>query len=379
MELKTFEAAIEHMDTLKSDELLFSMGPQHPSTHGVLRLLVKSDGEVVREVTPILGYLHRSIEKNSETMTYLSMIPCQDRIDYVSAMFNEVASCMGTEKLVGIEVPERAEWIRVIMCELQRLASHFLWLGSFGLDLGASSLFMYCFRDREKILEMFENVTGQRLLYVYMRPGGVRNDVTPEFMRRLYEFVKTQPPLIDEYEELFTGNAILRNRLIGIGVLTKEMAINFGCSGPMLRGSGVQWDIRKNDSYSAYHRFDWEVPVFPEGDCYARYKVRLMEMRQSIRILEQAMEGLPEGDYTGKVPKVIKPSRGDCYVRIESPRGEMGVFMASDGSKMPARVHFRSPSFVNLSAIGVMAPGHLIADLIAILGSIDIVLGDVDR
>lgn len=368
-------------DTLPTDELTINFGPQHPSTHGVLRLEVKADGEVITKITPYLGYLHRGVEKNLESKEYLQGIPLLDRCDYLGSMFNCYIMTLCAEELAEIEAPRRAEWIRVIAMELNRIASHLLWWGTFMLDLGATSPLFYAFREREDIVDMLELISGARLLYNYIRPGGVRADVTPEFMKMLAGFVKRFPPYIDEYEELVTGNAIFVERVTNVGVISTERAINWGLAGPVLRGSGVAWDLRLDEPYSAYPEFNFDKAVEYEGDVMARYKVRMMEMRQSNRILGQAVEGLPEGQYTAKVPVSVKCKQGMTYGRIEGPRGELGGFMVAeaDGAKKPWRFHLRAPSFINLAAIEEMSVGYMIADMIAILGSVDIVLGDVDR
>lgn len=366
-------------DTLDTEDLILNMGPQHPSTHGVLRLKVKTDGEVVKEVVPYLGYLHRGIEKNCEQKEYLQFFPIVDRADYLSSMFNNMICTQAVENLMDVQVPDRAQWIRVIVMEMNRIASHLFWWGTFLLDLGALTPFFYALRDREDVMDILELASGARLLYNYIRPGGVRSDVNPAFIKKSHEFVKKFPGYIDEYEELVTGNAIFVERVTGVGVISKERAVARGLSGPMLRGSGVNWDLRKNEPYGAYPKFKFDVPVEDGCDVMARYKVRMMEMRQSTRIIKQALDGLPEGDHTAKVPAILKPKAGVTYARIESPRGELGAYLVSDGTKKPVRFHLRAPSFVNLAAIDEMSRGHMIADLVAILGSVDIVLGDVDR
>lgn len=381
MQSERFDILRSRQDSLPTDELTINFGPQHPSTHGVLRLEAKADGEVITKITPYLGYLHRGVEKNLESKEYLQGIPLLDRCDYLASMFNSYIMTACAEELAEIEAPRRAEWIRVIAMELNRISSHLLWWGTFLLDLGATSPLFYAFRDREAIQDMLELISGARLLFNYIRPGGVRADVTPEFMNNLSDFVKRFPPFIDEYEELVTGNAIFIERVTNVGTISKERAINWALSGPMLRGSGVNWDIRIDEPYSAYPEFQFDRAVEYEGDVMARYKVRMMEMRQSNRILKQAVEGLPEGPYTAKVPVSVKCKQGMTYRRIESPRGELGGFMVveADGAKKPWRFHLRAPSFVNLAAIEEMCLGYMIADMIAILGSVDIVLGDVDR
>ncbi|MEP0814758.1 MAG: NADH-quinone oxidoreductase subunit D [bacterium] len=377
----TTETLRRRTDSLATDELTINFGPQHPSTHGVLRLEVKANGEVITCVDSHLGYLHRGIEKNLESKEFLQGIPLLDRADYLSSMFNSYIMTACAEELAEIEPTKRAEWIRVIMMELNRISSHLLWWGTFLLDLGATTPMFYAFREREDICDMFELVTGARLLFNYIRPGGVRADVTPEFMKRLAKFTETFPKYMDEYEELVTGNAIFVERVTSVGVMSAERAINWGLSGPMLRGSGVAWDLRIDEPYCAYPDFTFDRAVDSGCDVMARYRVRMMEMRQSNRILKQAVEGLPEGPYTAKVPVSIKCKQGMTYRRIESPRGELGGFMVTseDKAKKPWRFHLRAPSFVNLSAIEELTLGYMIGDLIAILGGVDIVLGDVDR
>jgi NADH-quinone oxidoreductase subunit D len=376
-----FDQLAKRIDTLPTDEITINFGPQHPSTHGVLRLEAKANGEVIMKITPHLGYLHRGVEKNLETKEFLQGIPLLDRCDYLASMHNSYIMTACVEELAEIEAPKRAEWIRVIVMEMNRIASHLLWWGTFCLDLGASSPLLYAFRDREDILDMLEMVSGARLLYNYIRPGGVRADVTPEFMKKLAEFTKRFPPYIDEYEELVTGNAIFIARVTNVGRISAERAVSWGLSGPTLRGSGIDWDIRRDEPYSAYPDFTFDVPVEQGCDVMSRYKVRMMEMRQCNRMLKQAIEGLPEGAYTAKVPVSVRCKKGMVYKRIESPRGELGGFMVTDEdkAKKPWRFHLRAPSFVNLAAIDEMSAGYMIADMIAILGSIDIVLGDVDR
>lgn len=366
-------------DTLLTEEMVLNMGPQHPSTHGVLRLVLETDGEVIKKCTPYIGYLHRGIEKQSEHKEYLQIIPLWDRADYLSSMHMSYIITFAAESLMKIEVPRRAEYIRVICMELQRIASHLIWFGTFALDSGAITPIFYAFRERELVLDLLELASGARLLYNYIRPGGVRMDINREFCHRLEKFIIHFEDYLDEYEELYTKNAIFINRAKNVGVLRSEDAINFGASGPVLRGSGVKWDIRKDEPYSVYEEFDFEVPTGENGDVLDRYNVRFYEMRQAIRIVKQALEGLPEGKYTARVPTSIKPEKGEVYVRIESPRGELGCYLVSDGGKVPYRLHVRAPSFVNLSALDIMLRGHLIADVVLILGSIDIVLGDVDR
>ena len=367
-------------------QMVINMGPQHPSTHGVLRLELVLEGEVVVEVRPNIGYLHRCFEKYAEEVgDYAKVIPYTDRMDYVSAMNQEHGYVVAVERMLEIEVPERVEYIRVIVAELQRIASHLLGIGAFGLDLGAFTPFLYCFTEREKILDIFEKTTGARLLYNYMAPGGLMRDIHKDFKSDTAEFVKTFRPKIKELNDLLSYNKIFIKRTANIGVLPEKVALNYGASGPVLRGSGVKWDLRKDDPYSIYDRFDFEIPVGKGelgtlGDCWDRYIVRVGEMEQSLRIIEQALEGLPdEGDVSEGIPKRVRPKAGEIYTRTESPRGELGYYIVSDKSGGPFRVKARAPSFVHLGMLPSISKGALISDLVAIVGSIDIVLGEVDR
>jgi NADH-quinone oxidoreductase subunit D len=369
---------------LVTEEMVLNMGPQHPSTHGVLRLELKLEGEVITKVIPHIGYLHRCFEKHAEAMTYPQVIPYTDRMDYLASMYNEFGYAIAVEKLLGIEVPERVEYIRVIMGELQRIASHLVALGTYGADIGAVTPFLFCFRDREKILSLFEMTCGARLLYNYIWVGGVSHDLHPDFIRLAREFVTYFRPKIKELNDLLTNNKIFIERTANIGILPLDTAINYGITGPMLRGSGMKWDLRKNDPYSVYNKFDFDIPVGEGlvgtvGDSWDRYYVRILEMEQSLRILEQALEQIPEGDVTSAIPKRVKPPAGQVYSRVENPRGELGYFIISDGSVNPFRVKVRAPSFVNLGVMDELCRGHMVADIIAILGSVDIVLGEVDR
>ena len=361
------------------EEMYVNMGPQHPSTHGVLRLLLRLDGEVIIEAIPYIGYLHRCHEKIYENRTYLQIIPYTDRLDYIAAMSNNFGFCLAVERMMGITVPERAEYIRVIMAELQRIASHLVWVGTFGLDLGNFTIFMYCFRERERIVDLFEMTSGQRLNYSYYRIGGVAMDIHSGFVEEGLAFLNYFRPRLTEYDRLFTDNRIFQERVKGIGILDLKTAVNYGISGPMLRASGLKWDLRRDDPYSIYDRFEFEIPIGERGDCWDRYIVRMEEMRQSIRILEQALCSIPPGEVQAKVPKTIKPPAGEIYSRIEAPRGELGFYIISDGTTKPYRVKIRAPSFVNLGVAPVILPGCLVADCVAVLGSIDIVLGEVDR
>mgnify|MGYP000513051449 CR=1 FL=1 len=364
---------------LKRRELIVNMGPQHPSTHGVLRVILELEGETVVNATPVLGYLHRCFEKICESWTYVQIVPFCDRNDYVAAMLDEHAMCLAIERLMDLEVPERAEYIRVIVTELNRIASHLLWLGTFGLDLGAVTPFLYAFRDRELIIDLFQRLTGARLFYSYLRIGGVRNDLPDGFLKELEDFLDYLDRVMGEYDALLTNNPIFVARTRGVGVLRPEDALRSSASGPFLRASGVRWDLRKNRPYSIYNRFDFEVPVGTSGDCYDRYLVRLGEIRQSSRIIYQALRDIPDGPVRADVPKVIKPPEGRGYSRIESPRGELGVYLVSDGSATPYRVYWRAPSFYNLQLLPAISRGYRMADMTAIIGSIDIVLGEIDR
>jgi NADH-quinone oxidoreductase subunit D len=369
---------------VKTEEMVLNMGPQHPSTHGVLRLELTLDGEIITKVVPHIGYLHRCFEKHCEVMTYPQVIPYTDRMDYLAAMGNEFGYVIGVEKLLGIQVPQRVEYIRVIMAELQRIASHLVAIGTYGADIGAFTPFLYCFRDRERILNLFEITCGARLLYNYIWIGGLSHDLHPDFIRLTKEFIREFKPNLKELNNLLTYNKIFIDRTANVGILPLETAINFGITGPMLRASGLKWDLRKDDTYSVYNKFDFEIPVGKGkmgtvGDSWDRYYVRVLEMEESIKIIEQAIAQLPDGDVTSAIPKKIKPPVGHIYSRVENPRGELGYFIISDGSTSPFRVKVRAPSFVNLQIMDELCRGHLVADVIAILGSVDIVLGEVDR
>lgn len=370
---------------LTEHEMVINMGPQHPSTHGVLRLELVVDGEVVVDAIPHIGYLHRCFEKHAEHMTnYQQVIPYCDRMDYVAAMNNDLGYAVACEKLLKIKVPERVEYIRVIMAELQRIASHLIAIGSYGMDIGAFTPFLYCFRDREHILDIFEQTCGARLLYNYIWIGGLSHDVPANFADKVKDFCTYFRPNIKELNDLLSFNKIFIKRTANVGVLPPEVAINCGATGPMLRGSGVKWDLRKNDPYSIYDRFEWEIPVGTGemgtvGDCWDRYMVRVHEMEQSVNIMEQAVQQLPQGDVQSAIPKRIRPEPSEVYVRTETPKGELGYYIISDGTASPFRVKVRPPCFVNLSILPTICRGAMIADVVAILGSIDIVLGEVDR
>jgi NADH-quinone oxidoreductase subunit D len=389
---------------LTGETMVLNMGPQHPSTHGVLRLMLELDGEEVVNCVPDIGYLHTGIEKNMESRRYEQSIVMTDRMDYLNPMGNNLVYCLAMEKLIDLDVPPRAQVLRVLLAELTRINSHLVWLGTHALDIGAMSVFLYCFREREKLLDIFEMVSGQRMMSTYFRPGGLWRDVPEEFEPAVRDFIDYFPPRLDDYEKLLTANPIWLDRTQGIGFLSADDAIRLGCSGPVLRGSGVNWDIRKALPYSGYENFDFDVPLGQHGDIYDRYLVRMEEMRQSLRIVQQALDNLPGGLFRSNNRKYVPPPRselgtsmeavihhfklwtegfrppkGEVYVRVESPRGELGCFLASDGSPKPWRVHFRTPSFVHLSVLPHMAKGYLIADLVGIIGTVDIVLGDCDR
>ncbi|HET8679992.1 MAG TPA: NADH-quinone oxidoreductase subunit D [bacterium] len=366
--------------SLRTEELMLNMGPQHPSTHGVLRLVVTLDGENIVEVQPDIGYLHSSVEKMMEYRTYLQNVALTDRgMDYLTALANEEGYLLAVERLGNIEVPPRAKWLRTIMLEFQRLSSHLVWLGTWGIDLGATTVFLYCFRERERILDLFEQVSGGRLHHVYFRPGGVYEDLPEGWTDRALQFCDEFPDRLQEYHDLLTGNPIFLARVQGVGALPRDAAINLGACGPVGRASGVNFDVRKAFPYEAYNEVDFDVPVYETGDCFARYMVRMDEMRESTRIIQQAIKKLPGGDIRSKVQVTVKLPRGEAYSRTESPRGDLGVFLVSDGKDMPYRVKIRAPSFANLYALTEMMRGWKVADVIAILGSVDIVLSDVDR
>lgn len=389
---------------LTGETMLLNMGPQHPSTHGVLRLLLELDGEIIVNCIPDIGYLHTGIEKNMEAKTYLKAEVMTDRLDYMNPIGNNLSYVMAVEKLVDVDVPPRAQALRVILVELQRIASHLVWLGTSGLDLAAMSMFLYCFREREQILDIFELVSGQRMMTTYIRPGGVWRDVPVEFESAVREFLKIFPKRVDEYETLLTKNPLFLDRMLGIGKLDSATALSFGVTGPPLRASGVNWDLRKARPYMGYEQYDFNVPVLTEGDTYARYLVRIQELRESLKIVQQAMNKLPMGPVHSENHKFVPPPRSEIgvsmeslihhfklwtegfpapkasvYSAVESPRGELGILLEGDGGPKPLRVHLRTPSFDNLGVLSQIVKGHLVADLVAILSSIDIVLGDIDR
>jgi len=387
-----------------NNTMILNMGPQHPSTHGVLRVVLELDGEVVVKATPDIGFLHRGLEKLAESKTYHQCIPLTDRMDYVAGMSNNLAYVMAVEKLLGLEVPPRAQAIRVLLCELQRIASHLLWVGTHAHDIGAMTPLFYSFRERDEILFLFEMVCGSRLTPSFFRVGGLAQDLPEGFEAKCREFIKTFPGHVEEYETLLTRNKIWMRRTQGVGAISAEEAINWGLSGPILRASNVNWDLRKVMPYSGYENYEFIVPTGKNGDVYDRYLVRMMEMRQSNEIARQVLDKLPGGAVVADNPKVVYPRKekvqesiealihhfhlasegfptpkGEVYASVESPKGELGFYLVSNGSSKPWRFRVRPPSFINLSALSTMAKGRLVADVVAIIGSIDIVLGEVDR
>jgi NADH-quinone oxidoreductase subunit D len=391
-------------EAIEGKTMLLNMGPQHPSTHGVLRLLLELDGEFVVNVIPDIGFLHTGVEKHMEYKTFEKAVVMTDRLDYLNNIGNNLVYCLAVEKLVDLDVPPRAQAIRVILTELQRIASHLVWLGTHALDLAAMSVFLYCFREREMILDIMEMCSGQRMMTSYFRPGGLWRDVPVEFEDAVRQFLRIFPARIDEYEALLTKNPLFIERTKHIGVLSAEDAIKWGVTGPSLRASGVAHDLRKVRPYSGYEQYDFEIPTHTDGDTYARYLVRMEEMRQSVRIVQQALDKLPYGPTRSNNRKFVPPPRselghsmeavihhfklftegfpapkGAVYVAVESPRGELGVYLEGDGGPKPYRIHWRTPSFANLQVLKLLAKGHLVADLVALIGTIDIVLGDVDR
>ena len=384
--------------------MVLNMGPQHPSTHGVLRLLIELDGETVAKCQPDIGYLHTGIEKECEVKTYAQAVTLTDRVDYLAPMSNNLCYSLAVEKLLQLEIPPQAQWMRVMLVELTRLNSHLVWLGTHAIDIGAMSVFLYCFREREDILRIFEMFSGQRMMTSYIRPGGLALEPPRGWQTRVRKFIDAFPSKVDEYEELLTSNPIWIGRTKGVGHISLEDMLDLGVTGPMLRAAGLKTDARKNEPYSSYDQFDFEVPTRTENDVYARYQVRVEEMRQSARIIRQAVEGMPSGPWKADAPHVVLPDRekmktqmealiyhfkiitegfrvpeGEVYQVVESPRGELAHYMVSDGSSSPYRVFMRTPSFGNLQATGTMVEGSLIADVIASIGSMDFVLGDTDR
>lgn len=388
----------------QEEKVILSMGPQHPSTHGVLRLVLELDGETVVRAIYDIGYLHTGFEKSFEDKTYSQGITLTDRMDYLAPLSNNLAFCLATEKLLDLEIPPRAQWIRVLLTELTRIGSHLVWLGTHAIDIGAMTVFLYCFREREDLMHIFEMVSGQRMMTSFFRIGGLALEPPIGWLKAVERVLKKFPQRIDEYEGLLTKNPIWTGRTQGVGVISKEDAIAYGLSGPSLRGSGVDWDVRKKQPYSSYDKFEFNVPVRTQGDVFARYMVRVEEMRESLKIVRQAMEGLPEGRIKANAPHIVMPDResmktsiesliyhfkivtegfhppiGEVYQSIESPRGELGIYMVSNGSPKPWRCHVRAPSFANLQALPKMIEGRLIADVVACIGSIDVILGEIDR
>lgn len=375
----TTEETVTTEGGVRTEDLFINMGPQHPSTHGVLRVLATFDGEVVTSAKADVGYLHRCFEKIAEKRQLFQVIPYTDRTDYLSAITNELCFAMAVEKLLDVEVPLRAQYIRFIMAELQRIASHLLFIGTFALDLGAVTVFLYTWRERERLLDIFESVTGARMLYNYIRLGGVRNDLYDGFETTVENFLNDLEDKLDEYHGVLTGNRIFEKRTQGVGIVSAEDAIRFGASGPVLRASGIKYDVRKVDPYLVYDKYDFEVPTRTEGDCYARYVVRFEEIKESIKLIRHGLADLPHGDaIIGDVPRRIK-MEGDTFARVDSPRGEVACYLVGDGTDQAYRLKWRSPCFVHLQLLELMAKGRLVADLVASIGSLDIVMGEVDR
>jgi NADH-quinone oxidoreductase subunit D len=388
----------------KDQHMVLNMGPQHPSTHGVLRLVLEIDGEIVVRLYPEIGYLHTGIEKTCEAKFYQQVVPLTDRVDYLGPMANNLCYCLAVEKLLGLEIPERAQWIRVLLTELTRLNSHLIWLGTHAMDIGALTVFLYTFREREEILRIFEAVAGQRMMTSYFRIGGLSMEPPLDLFGRIQAFIKTFPEKIDEYSNLLTGNPIFRNRLMGIGMLSPEDAIALAVTGPTMRASGIDFDLRREMPYSGYEKFQFRVPISTRCDCWGRYEVRLDEMRESVKIIQQALDGMPGGPIKADAPKIILPDRekmktqmealihhfkivtegfnvpaGEVYQGIESGHGQVGYYVVSDGTAKPYRVHMRYPGFASLQALETMCQGRMLADVVAVIGSIDIVLGEIDR
>ena len=384
--------------------MILNMGPQHPSTHGVLRLVLEIDGENVVSCAPDIGYLHTGIEKTCEAKFYQQVVPLTDRVDYLSPMTNNLCYCLAVEKLLGLEIPERAQYIRVLLNELTRISSHLVWLGTHALDIGALTMFLYCWREREDVSRIYEKVSGQRMMSSYFRIGGLALEPPLDLFKQVQDFLDKMPSRIDQYENMLTGNPIWMGRLKGVGYLSPEDAIALGVTGPPMRASGVDWDLRRDMPYSGYEKFDFKVPVSDVGDVWARYVVRMQEMRESLKICQQALDGMPEGRIVAIAPKIVLPDReqmktqmesmihhfkivtegfavpaGEVFQAVESPRGEMGYYAVSDGTAKPYRVHMRNPSFATLQALETMCKGRMLADVVAVIGSIDIVLGEIDR
>lgn len=389
---------------LEGETMLLNMGPQHPSTHGVLRLLLELDGEIVVSCIPDIGFLHTGVEKNMEAKSYQKAEVMTDRLDYLNPLGNNLAFCLAVEKLCELDVPPRAQVLRVLLAELTRIASHLLWLGTSALDLGAMSLFLYTMREREMIMDIFEMISGQRMMTTYIRPGGLWRDVPVEFEGALRDFLEIMPDRIKEYESLLNKNLLFLDRTVGIGVITSAQCLQYGVTGPILRATGVAHDVRKSDPYSGYEDYDFDIPTQTAGDVRARYLVRMDELRQSLRIIHQALEKLPYGPVRSNNRKFVPPPRselgvsmealihhfklwtegfstpkGSVYIQTESPRGELGVFLESDGGPKPYRIHYRTPSFPHVQILSLLTRGHFVADVVAIIASLDVILGDTDR
>jgi NADH-quinone oxidoreductase subunit D len=373
------EVELPEGNYLDASELVLNMGPQHPSTHGVLRVVLKLDGERVRDVECVIGYLHRGVEKIAENRTYVMFVPYVDRMDYIAAVSNGLGYCLAIEKLISVQAPPRAQAVRVILTELNRIASHLLWLGTHAIDLGAISPLLYCMREREEVLKIFEQYCGARLTTHAFRIGGLQYEIYDGFEAQVQRFLKRFRDQVKEWHDLLTGNPIWSGRLRGVGILSPEDCKAYAVTGPLIRAAGIAWDLRKAQPYSGYEHYDFSIPVGERGDSFDRYLVRMEEMEQSARIIEQAVAQIPAGPVMAKVPKVLKPAPGEVYVSIEAPKGELGYYVVSDGSTIPYRVRVRPPSFLNLQALKRMAIGALVADVVAIIGTIDIVLGEVDR
>jgi NADH-quinone oxidoreductase subunit D len=395
---------LEAAQGAKDQHMVINMGPQHPATHGVLRLVLEIDGEIIVRIYPEIGYLHTGIEKTCEAKFYQQVIPLTDRVNYLDPLSNNLCYCLAVEKLLALEIPEKAQWLRVLLTELSRLNSHLIWLGTHAMDIGALTVFLYTFREREEILRLFEAVAGQRMMTSYFRIGGVSMEPPLDFFDRVQAFIRTFPEKIDEYSNLLTGNPIFRNRLKGVGILSAADAIALGVTGPPMRASGVDFDLRRDMPYCSYEKFQFQVPVSTDCDCWARYEVRLIEMRESVKIVQQALDGMPEGPVKADAPKIVLPDRekmktqmealihhfkivtegfavpaGEVYQGIEAGHGQTGYYVVSDGTAKPYRVHMRYPSFATLQALETMCKGRMLADLVAVIGSIDIVLGEIDR
>jgi len=395
---------LEPAEGAKDQHMVINMGPQHPATHGVLRLVLEIDGEIVVRIYPEIGYLHTGIEKTCEAKFYHQVVPLTDRINYLDPLSNNLCYALTVEKLLSLEIPPKAQWMRVLLAELSRLNSHLIWLGTHALDIGAMTVFLYTFREREDILRLFEAVAGQRMMTSYIRIGGLSMEPPLDFLDRVQAFIRILPEKIDEYTNLLTGNPIFRNRLQGVGHLSAEDAVALGVTGPPLRASGVDFDLRRDMPYSSYEKFQFKVPVSNDADCWARYEVRLIEMRESVKIIQQALDGMPEGAVKADAPKIVLPDRekmktqmealihhfkivtegfavpaGEVYQGIEAGHGLTGYYIVSDGTAKPYRVHMRYPSFPTLQALEVMCKGRMLADVVAVIGSIDIVLGEIDR